>query len=122
MNAVTFYVNEYAGLPLDGICGTIWLTAMVSLRGKPRTGFPLLHIGREPSEERDGSWYMNVKEIEKAIVQLSAEELAELVDWIENYHAQLWDKQIEEDLEAGRLDALLAEVDQEYRAGLSQPL
>jgi hypothetical protein len=26
------------------------------------------------------------------------------------------------DLEAGRLDALLAEVDEEYEAGLSQPL
>ena len=65
---------------------------------------------------------MNVKEIEKAIVQLSTEELAELVDWIQNYQAQLWDRQIEEDLEAGRLDALLAEVDQEYETGLSQPL
>jgi hypothetical protein len=34
----------------------------------------------------------------------------------------MWDKQIEEDLEAGHLDALLAEVDEEYEAGLSQPL
>ena len=42
--------------------------------------------------------------------------------WLEEYHAQMWDKQIEEDLEAGRLDALLAEVDKEYEAGLSQPL
>ncbi len=42
--------------------------------------------------------------------------------WLEEYHAQRWDKQIEEDLEAGRLDALLAEVDREYEAGSSQPL
>jgi hypothetical protein len=34
----------------------------------------------------------------------------------------MWDKQIEEDLEAGRLDAMLAEVDEEYQAGLGQPL
>jgi hypothetical protein len=27
----------------------------------------------------------------------------------------MWDKQIEEDLEAGRLDAVLAEVDEEYK-------
>jgi hypothetical protein len=65
---------------------------------------------------------MNVKEIKEGIVRLSAEELAELLDWIENYQAQRWDKQIEEDLEAGRLDNLLAEADQEYEAGLSQPL
>jgi hypothetical protein len=65
---------------------------------------------------------MGVKEIEMAIAQLSAQDLAELVGWLEDYRAQLWDKQIEDDLELGRLDALLAEVDKEYEAGLSQPL
>lgn len=65
---------------------------------------------------------MSVRELEIAITQLSTQELAELIKWLEEYHAQRWDKQIEEDLEAGRLDALLAEVDREYKAGLSQPL
>jgi hypothetical protein len=65
---------------------------------------------------------MDVKEIEIAITRLSAKDVAKLVSWLENYQAQLWDRQIEEDLEAGRLDALLAEVDKEYEAGLSQPL
>ena len=65
---------------------------------------------------------LSIKEIEIAITQLPATELAELMAWLENYHAQMWDKQIEEDLEAGRLDALLAEVDKEDEAGLGQPL
>jgi len=65
---------------------------------------------------------MSVKEIEIAITQLPATDLAELMAWLENYHAQVWDKQIEEDLEAGRLAPLLAEVDKEYEAGLGQPL
>ena len=65
---------------------------------------------------------MGIKEIEKAIVQLPAQDLDKLAGWLEEYRAQMWDKQIEEDLEAGRLDALLAEVDEEYEAGLSQPL
>lgn len=65
---------------------------------------------------------MSVKEIEIAITQLPAPDLAKLMAWLENYHAQMWDKQIEEDLETGRLDALLAEVDKEYEAGLGQPL
>ena len=65
---------------------------------------------------------MGVKQIERAITELPAKELAELMRWLEDYHAQVWDKRIEEDLEAGRLDALLAEVDEEYEAGLSQPL
>jgi hypothetical protein len=65
---------------------------------------------------------MTIKEIEAAITQLPAKELAELMAWLQEYHAQAWDKQIEDDLEAGRLDALLAEVDKEYEAGLAQPL
>lgn len=65
---------------------------------------------------------MSIKEIEIAIARLPAIDLAELMVWLENYHAQVWDKQIEEDLEAGRLDALLAEVNKEYEAGLGQPL
>jgi len=65
---------------------------------------------------------MGVTEIETAITQLSAKDVAKLVGWLENFQAQLWDKQIEEDLEAGRLDELLTEVEKEYEAGLSQPL
>ena len=65
---------------------------------------------------------MSVTEIESAIVQLPAKEVAELMAWLQNYHDQLWDRQIEEDLAAGRLDKLLAEVDDEHRAGLARPL
>jgi hypothetical protein len=65
---------------------------------------------------------MSVKEIEEAIAQLSTGDVAELMAWLAEHHAQLWDKQIEEDLDAGRLDALLSAVDDEYEAGLAQPL
>jgi hypothetical protein len=62
---------------------------------------------------------MSVQEVEAAIAQLSAREFAELTVWFENYRAQVWDDQIERDLAAGRLDAVLAEVDREYEAGLA---
>lgn len=65
---------------------------------------------------------MGVKEIEAAITQLSPKDIAKLASWLTNYQAELWDRQIEEDLEAGRLDQLLAEVEKEHAAGLSQPL
>jgi hypothetical protein len=65
---------------------------------------------------------MTVKDIEAAITQLPPNELAELIAWLAEYHAQAWDQQIEDDLEAGRLDALLDEVDKEYEAGLAKPL
>jgi hypothetical protein len=65
---------------------------------------------------------MDVKQIEQAIVNLPAKDLAELVTWLEDYHARVWDKRIEEDLESGRLDALLTEVEKEYKAGLTESL
>lgn len=65
---------------------------------------------------------MNIKEIENAITQLSTEDVAELSVWFADYHAKVWDKQIERDLDAGRLDALLEEVDTEYEAGKTEPL
>ena len=65
---------------------------------------------------------MSVTEIEAAITNLSTNDLAELSKWFRDYQEKLWDKQIEDDLEAGRLDAVLSEVDAEYEAGLSRPL
>ena len=65
---------------------------------------------------------MSVTEIESAISQLPASDLAELMGWLEEHHEQVWDRQIQDDLEAGRLDTLLAEVDQEHKAGLARPL
>ena len=65
---------------------------------------------------------MTVQEIEAAIRQLSTKEVAKLSSWLADYEAEIWDKQIEQDLEAGRLDKLLAEVEAEYEAGLAQPL
>jgi hypothetical protein len=65
---------------------------------------------------------MSVKELEIAIMSLSVNELSELTAWLIEYHQEVWDKQIEEDLDSGRLDSLLDEVEQEYESGLAQLL
>lgn len=65
---------------------------------------------------------MSLQEIEAAIIALPLEELVALSTWFEAYRARVWEKQIEIDLAAGRLDAILAEVDAEYDAGFAQPL
>ena len=65
---------------------------------------------------------MSVTEIEAAITELSPDDLSQLINWLEDYHAKAWDEQIEKDLESGRLDEVLAEVDKEYEAGLAKPL
>lgn len=65
---------------------------------------------------------MTIAELEQAVTRLSEEELARFRAWFDEYYAQLWDKQIEEDAKSGRLDKIIAEVDAEYNAGLSKPL
>lgn len=65
---------------------------------------------------------MSVLEIETAITRLSNQDVAELLTWLKEYHAQLWAEQIEQDAEAGQLDAILKQVDEEYEAGLSKAL
>ena len=65
---------------------------------------------------------MSVKEIETAITELPVNEVTELMSWLSEYHGEIWDRQIEDDIDAGRLDELLAEVDRDYQAGLARPL
>jgi hypothetical protein len=65
---------------------------------------------------------MSIQEIELAIMQLPKGELKELVAWLADYHHQVWDKQIENDLESGRLDSVIAKAESEYQAGLARPL
>jgi hypothetical protein len=62
------------------------------------------------------------EELEVVIAQLPPHEMPELTAWLVEYHAKLWDQRIEDDLESGRLDAVLAGVDQEYEAGWARPL
>ena len=65
---------------------------------------------------------MTIQEIEQAITELQPNELARFREWFDEYYAQVWDEQIERDAAAGHLDKLIAEVDEEYNAGLSKSL
>jgi hypothetical protein len=56
---------------------------------------------------------MTITELEQAITQLSEQELARFRAWFDEFDAQMWDKQIEEDIKSGCLDQLLAKVDEE---------
>lgn len=65
---------------------------------------------------------MTVTELEKAVTQLTRRELERFRAWFDEYCADLWDKQIEEDAKAGKLDKFIAEANEDYNAGLSKPL
>ena len=54
---------------------------------------------------------------ERAVAQLSNEELALFRKWFAQYDGDLWDAQIEADAKAGKLDVLAREALAEYHAG-----
>jgi uncharacterized membrane protein YccC len=60
---------------------------------------------------------MSVQELETAITRLSKEELTAFAQWFEEYMADAWDRRIEQDMRAGRLDAALKRADDHYEAG-----
>jgi len=65
---------------------------------------------------------MDVQEIESAISQLPRAQVAELAAWFEQFHAQLWDTQIEQDIRDGRLDSLLEETKRDLDSGCCESL
>ena len=66
---------------------------------------------------------MNTAEdIEKAVEQLTPQELARFRAWFETFDAQQFDAAIERDARAGKLDALADEALAAHRAGRSREL
>lgn len=65
---------------------------------------------------------MSVQELEDAIRQLSHEEFSRLATWIDEYRADQWDRQIEADIRAGRLNEAGRRADADFDAGRCTPL
>lgn len=65
---------------------------------------------------------MSVKEIEKAIKELSADEIVELTEWFDEFRADAWDKQIAADSDSGKLDRLIGQAHRCFEAGNITPL
>lgn len=63
-----------------------------------------------------------VAEIEAAINNLPPEDFAQIRDWLLERDNLLWDKQIEADAAAGRLDHIVAEIEGDIAAGKVKPL
>lgn len=52
----------------------------------------------------------SLTEIQQAIVSLTRSDYAELMRWLDEYDWEQWDRQIEADSDAGKLDFLLSQV------------
>lgn len=53
---------------------------------------------------------MNVEELEREVSQLPPSELKRFSEWFEEFKSDQWDKQIEEDVLAGRFDSIAQQV------------
>ena len=58
----------------------------------------------------------DVKSIERAVQALPPEQLAEFRRWVAEFDGAAWDRQIETDAAAGKLDSLAAEALADYRS------
>ena len=65
---------------------------------------------------------MSVQELESAVSHLASEEFAHFQAWFEEFAADVWDRQIEADARAGKLDHLISQADAEFEAGRCTPL
>lgn len=65
---------------------------------------------------------MTVAEIESAIKKLPANEVSELSEWLAEFEAKIWDEQIAEDLQNGKLKSLIEEAEKDFAEGNCQPL
>lgn len=63
-----------------------------------------------------------VREISAAIRKLPVKELAKFRKWFVDFDADAWDKQLERDVRAGRLDNLAKEALRDFRAGRTTEL
>ena len=64
----------------------------------------------------------SVYEIETAVSKLSRQELLAFCDWFSGFDDAAWDKQFEEDVAAGHLDALADEAIRDSREGRCRDL
>ena len=65
---------------------------------------------------------MSIEQLESAVSGLAPAELARFSQWFEEFMAEQWDRQIEQDVSAGRLDAALKRADDHHEAGRCTPL
>jgi hypothetical protein len=72
---------------------------------------------------RTGAAHMTtIDKIKSEIVQLSDKELTALSDWLAEVEEQRFDRRIERDAAAGKLDKLMADAEANYKAGRRRPL
>jgi hypothetical protein len=64
----------------------------------------------------------DINSIEKAVEALPPAELAEFRRWFAEFDGRAWDRQIEQDVNSGKLDHLASEALADYESGRTREL
>ena len=59
----------------------------------------------------------SIKEIEHAVSKLTAEDLVKFRAWYEEFDAEIWDKEFEEDVKFGKLDVISEKAIEDFNNG-----
>jgi len=65
---------------------------------------------------------LTLEQLETAILQLSPDDFNQLLEWFFDLDYQRWDKQLENDIAAGKLDNLAQEAMIDFEAGRYQEI
>jgi len=65
---------------------------------------------------------MQIYEIIENIKKLPEDELKILLEWIESFEQDFWDKKFEKDVKMGKLDKLAEQAIEDFRAGKCRKL
>ncbi len=60
---------------------------------------------------------MTTEDIKNGVKQLNRQELAEFRQWFMEYDSEAWDREIEEDAAAGKLNYLAEKAIRDYKEG-----
>jgi len=63
-----------------------------------------------------------LEKIERDIASLDPADIRKLAEWLAEYQADIWDRQIEADAKAGKLDKLVEQALADHKAGLTKPI
>ena len=63
-----------------------------------------------------------VEQLEQQIQQLDPQEFTQFRDWFLEFESDAWDREIERDSKAGKLDALARKALEDHAAGRTTPL
>jgi major membrane immunogen (membrane-anchored lipoprotein) len=65
---------------------------------------------------------VSVENLKKAVAELPEDKLKEFRSWYEAFDAETWDRQMEQDINDGKLDYLAEKAILEYKAGKATEL